>query len=240
MDLGKTRAPIKGLCFDKDGTLFNFRATWEAWANAFLLRATRKDVGRATRIGAVIGFDFAHSRFAQDSIVIAGTPNEVSEVLEPHFPELSRSALLAMLNEEAAIAPQAPAVPLAPLLEGFRASGLKLGVATNDSEGPARAHLEAAGVTDCFDFIAGYDSGFGGKPEPGQLLAFASAVDLRPEQIVMVGDSIHDLDAGHAAGMRTIGVLTGTAKIEDLTPFADVVLQDIGEIPAWLAKQREN
>jgi phosphoglycolate phosphatase len=238
LDLGNTTTPIKGLCFDKDGTLFDFAATWEAWANAFLLRAAQGDVDRATRVGASIGFDLTTSKFAPDSIVIAGTPGEVSAALAPHFPELSRSALLNMLNEEASRAPQEPAVPLTPLLEGFRAAGLFLGVATNDSEGPARAHLDTAGVTGLFDFIAGYDSGFGGKPAPGQLLAFATAVNLAPEQIVMVGDSTHDLDAGRAAGMRTIGVLTGTAKIEDLAPFADVVLRDIGEIPTWLEAQQ--
>ena len=50
----------------------------------------------------------------------------------------------------------------------------------------------------------------------------------------MVGDSTHDLDAGKAAGMVTIGVLTGPAPREELAPFADVVLDSIAEIPSWL------
>jgi phosphoglycolate phosphatase len=53
----------------------------------------------------------------------------------------------------------------------------------------------------------------------------------------MVGDSTHDLHAGRAAGMRTIAVLTGTAVTADLAPYADVVLANIGEIPAWLDAQ---
>jgi phosphoglycolate phosphatase len=53
----------------------------------------------------------------------------------------------------------------------------------------------------------------------------------------MVGDSTHDLRAGRAAGMRTIGVLTGMARAQALAPLADVVLRDIGEIPAWLDAQ---
>lgn len=229
--------PVKGLCFDKDGTLFDFAATWEAWAKAFLRRAAGGDEQRAIRTGAAIGFDLVAGKFAPDSLVIAGTPGEVTDALMPHFAEMSHAALLEMLNEEAARAPQQPAVPLRPLLEGFRAQNIALGVATNDSEAPARAHLGAAGITDLFDFIAGYDSGHGGKPAPGQLLAFAQAVNLRPEEIVMVGDSTHDLHAGRAAGMRTVAVLTGTAVAEQLAPFADVVLRDIGEIPAWLAQQ---
>jgi phosphoglycolate phosphatase len=237
LDLNTQQIPVKGLCFDKDGTLFDFAATWEAWAKAFLRRAANGDEQRATVLGAVIGFDLGAGKFAPDSLVIAGTAGEVTDALMPHFQDMAREALLDMLNEEAARAPQQPAVPLRPLLEGLRAQKLALGLATNDSEGPALAHLEAAGITDLFDFVAGYDSGHGGKPAPGQLLAFAAAVNLPPREIVMVGDSTHDLHAGRAAGMRTIGVLTGAAVAAQLSPFADVVLRDIGEIPAWLAAQ---
>lgn len=229
--------PIKGLCFDKDGTLFDFAATWEAWAQQFLRRVAQGDEACAARMGDVIGFDLAAGKFASDSIVIAGTAGEIADMLAGQFPDLAQDAVLTMIDEEAGAAPQQPAVPLIPLLEGFRARGLALGVATNDSETPARLHLASVGITELFDFISGYDSGHGAKPAPGPLLAFATAVDLPPEQIVMVGDSTHDLHAGRAAGMRTIAVLTGTATADTLAPLADVVLCDVGEIPAWLDAQ---
>ena len=148
---------------------------------------------------------------------------------------MTAASLAKLLNDEAEQAPQAEAVPLVPLLTRLRDAGLKLGVATNDAERPARAHLEAAGITSFFDFIVGYDSGHGGKPAPGQLLAFASHVDLTPDQIAMVGDSTHDLRAGRAAGMTCIAVLTGLATEAELAPFADVVLPDVGYLPEWLA-----
>lgn len=226
--------PVRGVIFDKDGTLFDFAATWEAWAVAFLLRASGGDRGRAALLGAAIGFDFEACRFSRDSIVIAGTAGEVAATLAPHLPDLAPAHLLDMLNEEAANAPQAEAVPLDPFLRGLRARGLSLGVATNDAEGPARAHLDSAGITAQFDFIAGFDSGHGGKPAPGQLLAFCAATGLEPESVVMVGDSLHDLRAGRAAGMRTLGVLTGLAKATDLAPLALAVLPDIGHLPQWL------
>jgi phosphoglycolate phosphatase len=50
----------------------------------------------------------------------------------------------------------------------------------------------------------------------------------------MVGDSTHDLRAGRAAGMRTIGVLTGLATAQELSPLATAVLPDIGHLPNWL------
>jgi phosphoglycolate phosphatase len=224
----------QGIIFDKDGTLFEFSATWEAWAQAFLLRLTDGDRVEAARIGLEIGFDFATRRFSTDSIVIAGTPSEVAQAVAPHFPNLGHDAVLDMLNEEAAMAPQVEAVPLIPFLKGLRAQGLKLGVATNDSEDPALAHLHSAGVVELFDFIAGFDSGYGAKPDVGQLNAFCAQTGCDPSRVAMVGDSTHDLKAGAAAGMRCIGVLTGMAPREVLAPQAEAVFPDIGHIPDWL------
>ncbi len=228
--------PIDALLFDKDGTLFDFAATWEAFARSFLLRVTGGDPVRAAVVGQAIGFDMVTSSYSQDSIVIAGTPGEVAEVLAGFFPDMSQDELVDMINDEAARAPQAEAVPLAAFLDDMRAKGLKLGVATNDAEHPAHAHLTSAGVREKFDFIAGFDSGHGAKPGPGQLLAFAAQVGLEPGRVAMVGDSTHDLLAGRAAGMTTIGVLTGLATVEDLSPHADVVLPNIGHIADWLAR----
>ena len=225
---------IKGLIFDKDGTLFDFAATWEVWAQAFLLRLSGGDRAHARDVGAQIGFDLEGAKFARDSVVIAGTPQDVTERLMPHFPHMTAPELIDLLNDEAEKAPQREAVPLAPLLTDFVNRGLRLGVATNDAEAPARAHLGQAGVTGFFEFIAGFDSGHGGKPAPGQLLAFAAATGLGADQIAMVGDSTHDLRAGRAAGMTCVAVLTGLAEAEALAPFADVVLPDIGHLPGWL------
>lgn len=225
---------VGAILFDKDGTLFDFGATWNAWAKAFLMRLANGDRARAVALGHVIGFDLDAGLFAPDSFVIAGTPDELVATLSPECPDLTDAALFALINEEAAAAPMAEAVPLAPLLERLSASGLRLGVATNDAEAPAYAHLDAAGVRHWFDFIAGSNSGYGAKPEPGQLLAFCSSVGVAPDRVLMVGDSTHDLMAGRAAGMRTVAVLTGLATAADLQPFADLVLPDIGHLPDWL------
>ena len=224
---------IDGLIFDKDGTLFDFRISWGRWAAEFLTNVA-DGPDHAARLGRAIGFDPETLTFAPDSPVIAATAADIAAALVPHLPGQTTKSLTALIDETAGAAPMSEAVPLRPLLAGLRAGGLKLGVATNDSEVPARQHLAAHGITDCFDFIAGYDSGHGAKPGPGMCLAFAAALGLDPARVAMVGDSRHDLEAGRAAGMRTVAVLTGVAGRADLAPHADVVLPDIGAIPDWL------
>ena len=53
----------------------------------------------------------------------------------------------------------------------------------------------------------------------------------------MVGDSLHDLQAARAAGMRAVAVLTGLTGRAELAPEADVVLDTIAELPDWVLAQ---
>lgn len=225
---------IDGVIFDKDGTLFDFRASWGAWA-ARLVEALAGETGlSATTLGAAIGFDPAARRFAPDSIVIAGTPTDIARDLAALLPGVSPEALEDRLNRMAEGAPMLPAVDLVAVLGALRGRGLRIGLATNDNEEAARAHLAAHGITDLFDYVAGYDSGHGPKPGPGMCAAFARQHGLDPARVVMVGDSRHDLEAGRRAGMRAVAVLTGIAGAEELAPHADAVLPDIAHLGAWI------
>jgi phosphoglycolate phosphatase len=224
---------IDAVIFDKDGTLFDFRASWGAWT-ASLLAELAPDAARARELGRVLGFDTIRQDFARDSAVISHTTPEIAALLHPHLDGISESELNDRMNALSAVAPLTPAVPLRQVLSALKARGLILGLATNDTEAPARNHLDRAGVLDLFAFVAGCDSGWGGKPAPGQLLAFLQHFGLTASRTVMVGDSLHDLDAGRAAGMQTVAVLTGIATAAELAPHADVVLTDISHLGAWI------
>ncbi|TNF23250.1 MAG: HAD family hydrolase [Rhodobacteraceae bacterium] len=228
---------IAAIAFDKDGTLFDFGATWNVWAGGVIERLAEGDAALREALAANVRYDLAARCFLPDSPVIAGTNREAAECLGRALPHRPVAEIEAFLSESACDAPLQEAVPLAPFLTGLAGRGLRLGVVTNDSELGARAHLAAAAVDGHFDFIAGFDSGHGMKPGPGPLLAFARAMDLAPGQVVMVGDSTHDLLAGRRAGMRVIGVLTGLAGAADLAPHADAVLPDIGHLPGWLDRR---
>lgn len=225
---------IDAVLFDKDGTLFDFQQSWGGVAVSVLNQLAR-DPAHAADLAAAMGFDPATRRFAPDSPMIAGTAADIAAAMLPLLPGLGAKALEAELNRAAVLAPMHPAVDLGRVLQDLRDRGLRIGLATNDTEAPARAHLTEAGILDLFDFIAGCDSGHGAKPEPGMLLAFARELDLPVGRVVMVGDSRHDLLAGRAAGMRVVGVLTGIADRAELEPHADVVLPDIAGLAGWIA-----
>ncbi|MEL6838829.1 MAG: HAD family hydrolase [Pseudomonadota bacterium] len=228
---------IKGLIFDKDGTLFDFNATWGVWAGVLIRQEAKGDANRIAALAKVMGYDMTTEKFLPGSVVIASTVEETASAMLTALPGETLDTLIPRMNAAAGVVKQIQAVPLIPYFDDLKSRRIKLGIATNDAEEPALINLISAGVRDHFDFIAGYDSGHGSKPGPGQLNAFCAQTGLHPEQCAMVGDSTHDLEAGRAAGMTTIGVLTGPALADELLPFADAVFDTIGEIPAWLDTQ---
>ena len=225
---------VKGVLFDKDGTLFDFQKTWNSWSARMIEHFSAGDAGRRTAIAKAVGFDIARQAFDLDSIVIAGTNRQVAECVAAVLPDQCMDEIEEFLMHSSLTAEVSEATPLIPFFRHLKDCGMKIGVMTNDTEAGARAHLDTVGALDLLDFVAGFDSGFGAKPAPGPLLAFATAMELLPNQVVMVGDSTHDLIAGRAARMHTIGVLTGLAPRSELTPYADVILPDISHIPAHL------
>lgn len=236
-ELNRRTTALRGIVFDKDGTLFDFQATWGAWTRGMIEAESGRDPDLANRIAEALGYDMNAGRFRPDSVVIASTTETVAEVLLDVLPGTTKPELMARMDARAAQAPQVEAAPLGELLGRLRDMGLALGVATNDTEAPARAHLRAAGVEAMFPFIAGFDSGWGGKPAPGQLNAFCESTGLAPAECAMVGDSLHDLAAARAAGMVGVAVLTGVAGRDTLAPAADVVLDTIADLPDWLGSQ---
>jgi phosphoglycolate phosphatase len=195
------------------------------------------DTNAMHALASALGYDLSSRQFHPTSIVIAATVEEIAQVMLPFVAETELSMLIYRMNTAASAAPQVEVTPLTPLFQTLKSRGLKIGLATNDAEAPARAHLGQADVASYFDFIVGSDSGFGGKPAPGQLHGFCAQTGVAPETCAMIGDSLHDLQAGRAAGMICLGVLTGPASRADLEPFADAVLTSISELPKWLDQQ---
>lgn len=230
-------APIAGIIFDKDGTLFDFNATWGPVTGQIIAHESAGDVAKAAALAEVLGFDLATDTFLPGSLVIASTADVVEAAVLPFTADQDLDALRIRMRTATAHVPQVQVTDLHGILHDLRRRDLILGVATNDAYAPAIANLDQVGVREHFAFIAGCDSGHGSKPSAGQLHAFCAISGLTPDVCVMVGDSLHDMHAGRGAGMRTVGVLTGPAQEPELAPHADVVLNSIADLPAWLDQQ---
>lgn len=228
---------IRGVIFDKDGTLFDFQSTWGIWTAQILVRIAGSDRALLGQLARALGYDTEARRVQPGSVIVAGTPMEIAAVIHGYMPAMSQTQIFDWLNKEAETAPQVLVTDLHRLTGELRCIDLGLCVMTNDAEIPARAHLASVQALDLFDFVIGSDSGFGAKPQAAPLLALADKMDIPAAACVMVGDSAHDLRAGRAAGMRAVAVLTGLAETAELAPLADAVLPDVSHLPSWISAQ---
>ena len=228
---------IRGVIFDKDGTLFDFQSTWGIWTAQVLARIAGSDEALLQQLAEALGYDTQTRRVQPGSVIVAATPMDIAAVVNDCIPALSQAQICEWLNEEAKTAPQVLVTDLHRLTAELRRINLGLCVMTNDAEAPARAHLASVQASDLFDFVIGSDSGFGAKPQAAPLLALADKMEIPAAACVMVGDSTHDLRAGRAAGMRAVAVLTGLAEADELAPLADAVLPDVSHLPAWISAQ---
>tara|TARA_Y100001968_G_scaffold282271_1_gene280035 strand:+ start:270 stop:983 length:714 start_codon:yes stop_codon:yes gene_type:complete len=226
----KTLSSIRGLLFDKDGTLFDFEKTWNSWTSRILTEVSKQSDVSISALADAIDFDLKTGKLLPQSIVIAGTHRQVTAALHTKLSNWDFEHLESYLLDYVIETRQYEVVPLQKYFRKLKSEGLLLGVMTNDAERGAQAHLAAAGILDLLDFVAGSDTGFGCKPAPEPLLAFAKITGLKPDEIAMVGDSLHDLQAAQAAGMMRIAVLTGVATEDELKKHADLVLPSIANL----------
>lgn len=229
---------IRGILFDKDGTLLDFNATWVPINRAVAVVVARGDEALAAELLSAGGQDDAAEIVAPGSLLAAANTREISAAWAELAPNHGFDDLVAIMDDifqrEGAVS-AVPVPGLASTVNRLKERGLTLGIATNDSREGAMATLQPFGVLEQFGFIAGYDSGFDAKPAPGMVLGFCEAAGLSPTEIMVVGDNRHDLEMGRRAGAgMCVGVLTGTSAPEHFTDLADHVVDSIADIEGLL------
>ncbi|SMC93264.1 phosphoglycolate phosphatase [Fulvimarina manganoxydans] len=227
---------VEGILFDKDGTLIDYAASWLPINREAAHCAAGGDPERAAHLLTIGGHDSETNRVAADSLLAASNTAEIAAAWVEAGSPFDVEALTRELDRifTAGSSAAVPVPGIADLFDRLRRTGLRLGVATSDSVASAQKTLETIGLT--ADFVAGYDSGYGAKPGTGMALAFAETFALSPSNCIMVGDNLHDIRMGRAAGFGLcVGVMTGTGNRADLTREADHVLEAATALPDLLA-----
>lgn len=225
---------IRGILFDKDGTIIDYGRTWVPINRQVALFAANGNPTLAADLLQLGGHDPATDCVAAGSVLAAGSVAAIASLFAAHLgprspPDLATGIKLIFRRGGAL---HAVLIPGARETIGELARrGFRIGLATNNSLGGLTASLARHGMLELFEFRAGCDSGYGAKPDPGMAHAFCEAMGMAPSQLAIVGDAVHDLAMGRAAGVGlNIGVLSGTSAREDLQDHADVVIDSVSEM----------
>ena len=118
-------------------------------------------------------------------------------------------------------------------LAELRAHGASLVCITNKPHAPAVRLLAHLALLDSFDLVLGGDSLARRKPDPLPLLHACSELGVAVGRSVFVGDSLNDVAAARAAGMRVVCVSYGYNHGRDISEAApDAVVDSLEELAA--------
>lgn len=121
-------------------------------------------------------------------------------------------------------------------LKALKKAGATLVVATNKRTDLAELVIEKLGMTHFFAAIIGADAAPAPKPDARHILFAIEEADGDPDQAIMVGDSITDINGAKNAGVPVIGVTFGytDTPVSELGP--DLVIQHYSELLAAIGK----
>lgn len=124
-------------------------------------------------------------------------------------------------------------------LQEIHSMNIPMGICTNKPEAFASQILEGLGLSGFFSSVVGGDSTATRKPDPLPVLACLGNLVTEPATALMIGDSVHDVQAAHSAGIK-IGLVPwgySATAVEKLG--ADFVLRDLAVLPGLIREAQE-
>ena len=95
------------------------------------------------------------------------------------------------------------------MVRTIRRAGFRTGLVTSKNRPGALRGLRHVGLEDAMELVIGADEVENPKPHPEPIQLALRRLGETPQRTVYVGDSIHDMESGRAAGVRTGAVLWG-------------------------------
>ena len=212
---------LRGVLLDLDGTIADSIEFFYGLACEMLGAANYPPPARSEVLDAIANGLVPHERFLP-----ADFPDReafLARLYRDHFPDWIR-------RYGTETEPLVGAVETIRVLEG---RGLRLALVTSSS-GPL-PFLDRWGIRSSFAAIIGRGDVRRIKPDPEGMLLALERLNLDPSQVVNVGDTPLDVRAGLAAGVTTVGVLTGAGTEHQLRAAgASQILRSLAELPDFL------
>lgn len=116
------------------------------------------------------------------------------------------------------------------LLTYSRNTGIKCAVATSTRRDSAYKTLHEIGAWEYLDAVVFGDEVENGKTEPDIFLKAAEGLMLKPEECIVIEDSINGIQAGYNAKIRVVHVPDTIMIDDDIRALTSAVCSDLEEV----------
>ena len=200
---------IKAVVFDLDGTIVDFNIDFKA-ARAEVIRLLTKQSLPSSLISV------NESLFVTLKKVEKRMKENGKE--EQEFVKLKEKVIAVVERYEAKAARETNLIfGILETLKTLMEMKLKIALFTANGEKSTNHILSRFRLRQFFDAIITRESVLAVKPDPVHLEAALKALKVRPEEAIVVGDSVRDMECARRLKVLAVGVTTGFSAIEELT-----------------------
>ncbi|MEE9377346.1 MAG: HAD family hydrolase [Candidatus Lokiarchaeia archaeon] len=223
------KKPIKAIVWDLDGTIIHFKIDY--------LRARKRAIeilkkyGVPKRLLTVNISILENMKFAREFFEKEGLPQKkINEIIEEVDNEIIKIEYEAAIN---AIMING----IDQVLEFAKKKNLKQAIFTFNTKKNAELSLKNVNLLPYFNLVVGRDNVTNLKPHPEHLIYICEQLNVKSNEILIIGDNIRDIEAAINVGAQSIALHTKLAKIETLQ-IADKIVKE-NEIPLKLIEEIE-
>jgi len=222
MPLDYTLHMIKGILFDFDGTLVN--------TNPLILRTFRETFANL----------LPQRQLSDQEILdcIGPTLHQTGLKYLPQDPELfvKEYRRLNLIYHDDMIA-EYPGIT--EMLNSLQNLGLRLAIVSSKKRDIVQRGLDVMGLAPYFELMVASDDVENPKPHPEPIERARGALGLQPDEVMMVGDNSHDIQAAQNAGVASVAVGWAFRGPEYLSQFApDYLIHDPDELVGIVEAKR--
>lgn len=231
---------VKGIIFDKDGTLLDMDAYWlpvAEWAYKQILKEIGREDIPLEEIYLATGVVNGNAEISGS--LCCGTygqlGGDIYSVLARHGANITEQETVDLtvkyFHDGGAKGEMKPTSPsLKSALEFLKQQGVKLAVATADDKFVTQKCLDALGISEFFDEIFADDGVSPPKPDPYYADTFRAKYGLEREETLMVGDTFNDANFAYNAKIPFVGIATNERNRALLKDRAPIMIADMQEL----------
>ncbi|MDI6825862.1 MAG: beta-phosphoglucomutase family hydrolase [Candidatus Aenigmarchaeota archaeon] len=196
---------MKAFIFDKDGVLAeNFDAHLKAYVKLFSemgIKITKKNLLKM----------YGMKTHEIVKMIMKDNRKEITEEMAKKMAEKKENYYRELVEGKLKLLPG-----VREFLTYLKEKGYKIGVASSASLESIRQLLRETKIDNFFDAtVSGFDIKLS-KPNPDIFLECTKKLNVKPEDCVVVEDSVHGIEAAKRAGMKSLAVATGQTLKKDL------------------------
>jgi len=218
---------VKAVIFDLDGTLASFNIDY---------RAVRADVRsfliRAGLPASVLSINESIFEMLKKAEIFMKNNDKTKSAIE----EIRKKALAMAEKYELEAAKTTSLLPgVLDILKALKKMNLKIGLCTINSEKSTSYILKRFGIAEFFDAVTPRDNVRYVKPNTEHLEATLKALEINPEETMVVGDGAGDMKCARELKATAVGLPTGVSSPKELiSSGANYFITSITDLPTLI------